>query len=284
MLRISIVEDSATQAEEIRLILEAKGFTVEVTPDAYTALQQVRGGQFELILTDVVMPGMTGYDLCRRLKTDPATKSIPVVLLTQLNGPLDIMQGLESGADNFITKPVDADYLVRRIQGILGAHPPKAGTSLSFRGKGVTVTADKEQILDLLLATVEDFVRAREREREMAARRDLYERQAGDLAEAGRRKDDFLAMLAHELKNPLGPILTGIHIARAGSEAVARERALESVERQATHLSRLMDDLLNVDRLMRGKVELRPSASTWRGWSAARPRTAVRCSKKQGSC
>ena len=164
MSRILVVEDSRTQLEELRLILEAEGFTVDTAPDGPRALAHLQATPVDLVLSDVLMPDLSGYDVCRRIKSHPDTRNTPVVLLTQLNDPLDILRGLECGADNFITKPYDAAYLVRRLRGILAnrasanGRKPQAGTLLSFRGRGVTITSDKEQILDLLFATLEEVV------------------------------------------------------------------------------------------------------------------------------
>ncbi len=254
MPRILVVEDSRTQAEELRLILEPEGFVVEIARDGQEALDRLGAAPFDLVLSDVLMPGLTGYDLCRQIKAASRTKGVPVVLLTHLNDPLDVLRGLECGADNFLTKPYDPRYLLHRIHSILAnagaAGEGPAGTPLFFRGKGVSITADKAQILDLLLATVEEFIRSREREREARA--------AGEaLAESGRRKDEFLAMLAHELRNPLAPLLTGLHVLRHGAEAAAREQALDAAERQVRHLARLVDDLLDASRINAGRMQLR---------------------------
>jgi PAS domain S-box-containing protein len=94
---------------------------------------------------------------------------------------------------------------------------------------------------------------------ERKALEDELRQRAEALAEANRHKDEFLAMLAHELRNPLAPVLTGVRVARqAGADDRAREQALVMVERQARHLTRVVDDLLDVSRLTRGRVQLRP--------------------------
>ena len=256
MPHILVVEDSRTQAEELRQILETAGFTAEVVPSGTAALARLRDAAFDLVLSDVLMPDLSGYDLCRHIKTDPRTKQIPVVLLTQLADPLDILLGLECGADNFITKPFDANHLLNRLRTILANRVPRtpgapaAGTLLSFRGRGVTITSDKEQILDLLLATVEEAALARAREREARA-------EAETLAEAGRRRDRYLAMLAHELRGPLAPLLTSLHVLReGGADPAVRVQSLDRMERQVRHLSRLLGELLDAARVIEGKVTL----------------------------
>src|SRR5437588_13084443 len=103
MPRILVVEDSRTQAEELRFVLESEGFAVRVVLDAEQALDLLRASTFDLIISDVVMPGLSGYDLCRRLKDDAASRHTPVLLLTTLGDPEAIIRGLECGADNFVT-------------------------------------------------------------------------------------------------------------------------------------------------------------------------------------
>jgi CheY-like chemotaxis protein len=255
MPRILVVEDSLTQAESLRLVLEAEGFEVLVAWDGQSALEALANAKFDLVLSDVLMPGMSGYDLCRQIKSDPNLRSTPFVVLTQLNDPLDVLQGLESGADNFLIKPIDAPYLLNRIRTVLanaGAEPTPSGTPLAFRGKGVTITADKAQILDLLLAALEESIRARERERQALAAREA-------LVEDTRRKDEYLAMLAHELRGPLAPLLTTLHVlGQADVESGVRDQCLARLTRQIGHLKRLTDDLLETSRVNQGKVRLRP--------------------------
>src|SRR5262249_4680080 len=128
MRRILVVEDSRTQAEELRFILEAAGFTVTVASSAERALVEFAASDFDLVLSDIVMPGLSGYDLCRKLKADPARGNVPAVLLTTLNDPMDILQGLDCGADNYITKPYDKDALLERLDYCF-ANQPRLSTS-----------------------------------------------------------------------------------------------------------------------------------------------------------
>src|SRR5688572_1414060 len=127
MTRILIVEDSPTQAEALRIVLGAEGFESEVARDAEQALVLLgERPTFDAIVSDIVMPGISGYDLCRRLKAGKSTQGIPILLLTTLNDPLDIIQGLECGADNFVTKPYEPDCLVARINTMLTNHHLRA--------------------------------------------------------------------------------------------------------------------------------------------------------------
>ena len=104
MARVLVVDDSATQAEEARFILESAGFSVEVARSGQAGLDRLGAGGFDLVVSDILMPDLTGYELCSRAKAADATKHVPIVLLTSLGDPLDVIQALECGADGFITK------------------------------------------------------------------------------------------------------------------------------------------------------------------------------------
>ena len=172
MARILVAEDSLTQAAELRLILEAEGFEVEVAPVGEKALEALRAPgrrAHDLLLSDVLMPGLGGYELCRRLKDDPAWRDLPVVLLTSLREPADVIRALECGADNFLTKPCEPAALVARVRAALGAAAAQRagglrfGAEIVFRGKKILVTSDKEQILDLLVGAFDEVLLANER-------------------------------------------------------------------------------------------------------------------------
>jgi len=102
MSNILVVEDCPVQAEFLRFTLEAKGFQVEVAGDGRQGLERFRAGDFDLVLSDILMPGLSGYELCRQIKDDPSKQPTPVILLTSLSDPLAIVQGIECGADNYL--------------------------------------------------------------------------------------------------------------------------------------------------------------------------------------
>ncbi|MEA2778608.1 MAG: two-component system, cell cycle sensor histidine kinase and response regulator CckA [Rhodospirillaceae bacterium] len=167
MARILVVEDSPTQAEQLRLDLDAQGYEVIVAKNAEAALVQIDLVNIDMVISDVVMPGLSGYDLCRRIKGDRGHRNIPVLLLSSLSDPLDIVHGLECGADNYLTKPYEREQLLVRVKTVLDnrrlrqqAHTRiTGGIEIMFLGRRFTITSDKEQILDLLMSTFEDIVR-----------------------------------------------------------------------------------------------------------------------------
>ena len=126
--------------------------------------------RFDLVMSDVVMPELSGYELCRRIKALPEGGGVPVILLTSLGKPEDMIRGLECGADSFIMKPYEDEDLVGRIGDVLASRAlaadrePGAGVEMDFMGERFTITSGRSQILRFLAATFEDFVRSTRRE------------------------------------------------------------------------------------------------------------------------
>ncbi|TAN62168.1 response regulator [bacterium] len=118
---ILIVEDSRTQSKHIESIIIQLGYPVKLSYDGADALEQITRQKPLLVVSDILMPAMNGYELCKRIKSDDATKDITVVLLTQLSDPKEIIKGLECGADDFIVKPYTEELLLSRIRGVLFA-------------------------------------------------------------------------------------------------------------------------------------------------------------------
>ena len=113
---VLVVEDSPTQAESLRSLLAEDGYAVTVAANGAAALAAARRRAPAIVISDIVMPEMDGYALCKAIKADPALKETPVVLLTSLTNSLDVIKGLECGADNFIRKPYDGAYLLLRLR------------------------------------------------------------------------------------------------------------------------------------------------------------------------
>jgi signal transduction histidine kinase len=164
--RILVAEDSPTQAARLVHALEERGFDVSSASDGGRALELFANDNFDVVISDVMMPGMTGYELCRAIKRDRTKASVPVVLLTSLSEPMDVINGLECGADNFIRKPYETDDLIGRVDRILANAQNRQtdrlsiGVNVVFMGSHFTITSDRAQILDLLISTFEETIRA----------------------------------------------------------------------------------------------------------------------------
>ena len=117
--RILVVDDVPANIRLLEAKLTAEYYQVASAPEGFEALRLAHSWQPDLILLDVMMPGMDGYETCRRLKDDAGTLHIPVVMVTALGDPGERVRGLEAGADDFLTKPVEYDTLLARVRGLV---------------------------------------------------------------------------------------------------------------------------------------------------------------------
>jgi DNA-binding response OmpR family regulator len=187
--RILIVEDDRKTVESLTIYLHAAGYDVHVVHDGVSGLEEARSGRYDLVLLDLMLPGMYGMDVCRRLRSD---SNVPVVMLTARTLEDDQLRGLELGADDYITKPFSPRQVVARIATVLrrqqrveddrvrlGAlEVDVRSLRVTIGGRGVDVTPTEARILRTL---VEARGRALSRE-EIAARARLGDSDApGDL-------------------------------------------------------------------------------------------------------
>jgi len=227
-IEILIVEDSATQVQQLQHILEQQGYHVVAAANGRLALEAARRRRPTLIISDVVMPEMDGYELCRRVKADASLSDIPVILVTTLSDPEDVIRGLECRADNFILKPYNERHLLNRVQFVLvNCEAPKAersgmGVDIFFNGQKHFITADRLQILNLLLSTYE-----------AAMQRNNELRQS---QEELRRANSELQQWTLELE------------ARVGQRAQELERANKALEDENAERQRLKAQLIETQQ------------------------------------
>ena len=280
---ILIVEDSPTQAERLRRLIQSLHYNARVAANGQLALAAIRERKPHLVLSDIVMPEMNGYDLCRAIKSDPTLRDIPVILVTSLNDPKDIIRGIECGADNFIRKPYAEDYLLNRISHMLMNQKLRKnqnveiGIALYLGDQKHFINAERQQILDLLISTYEQAVQVngelQARERQVielnmrlahhAAELETINREIAlknlELAEASRMKSAFIANMSHELRTPLNAIIgfTGALLMKLpGPLTSDQDKQLNTIRASARHLLSLINDILDVAKIEAGKLTL----------------------------
>ncbi|SRR5258706_14008251 len=282
---ILLVEDSATQAQRLRHLMESHGYATRVATNGRLALAALRERKPALVLSDVVMPEMDGYALCRSIKSDPVLRETPVILVTSLTDPKDIVCGLECGADNFVRKPYADDYLLKRIQHVLinqqlrraDVNRMELGIMVYLGGQKHFVNAERQQILDLLISTYEQAVSVNEelqaREQQIGELNASLERRAAELeqinAEIARKnlelqrasgmKSEFVANMSHELRTPLNAIMGFSEMLKDGllGELTERQRnSAAAIFDSGMHLLSLINDILDLSRIEAGKMTL----------------------------
>jgi signal transduction histidine kinase len=240
-VNILLVDDQAARLMSYETILGSLGQNLITARSGEEALQRLMADEFAVVLLDVNMPGMDGFETAGMIHEHPRFEKTPIIFVTGVHiNELDRLQGYKLGAVDYVSIPVVPEilrskvavlvelYCKRRELQRLNSSLAEANNALAEANS--TLQAEKTRELEALNAT---------------------------LREANRHKDEFLAMLAHELRNPLAPIHNAVQLMRNPVLPAAQLGwAREVIERQVSHLTRLVDDLLDVSRITRGKINV----------------------------
>lgn len=144
--RIILVEDEEDIAALIKLQAEISGYKLHVEVDGLNGLRAIEREKPDLVILDIMLPGQSGLDVCRKVKTNPELKDIPVIIISAKSEELDVVLGLELGADDYVTKPFSPKILFSRVRAVLrrGTEPEKAPKNLTFGP--FTLEVDRYQI------------------------------------------------------------------------------------------------------------------------------------------
>ncbi len=268
-VNILIVEDSPTQTKMLQFILEENGYIVSSANNGVKALESIRQNKPNLIITDIIMPVMDGFALCKEVKSDPKLKSVPIMLLTSLSDPQDVIKGLQAGADNFLTKPYEDSFLIVCIQNIFANQeirknkPQDAEIEIVFAGERYFINSDRMQIIDLLLSTYDNAV---QKNNELhKAHADLLEihRQLEQkniqLEKLNQEKNHFLSIAAHDLRNPLTTIYTAADLITEelkDKTSAETKEFLEMIKQSSKFMRGLIEELLDVSVIDSGKLSI----------------------------
>jgi DNA-binding response OmpR family regulator len=119
--RILIADDNAQGVELLEAYLADSGYEIETAFDGEETLQKVRGWQPDVVLLDIMMPKTSGFEVCKRLKADPTTRGVAVLMITALDQPSDVDRAVDAGTDDFLTKPINQADLLRRVRALLAS-------------------------------------------------------------------------------------------------------------------------------------------------------------------
>lgn len=269
-LDVLIVEDSPTQATALKKSLETHQLRVRVAEDGIVGLEEVERAKPDVVISDIVMPRLDGFDFCRRIKTDPNLRNIPVILLTGLTDPMDVIKGISCGADSFLTKPCDIEFLLSTIHGVLENNQMLArrieGAPIAFffNGQHHLLQIDQVQITNLLLSTYLNAIQKNsELEKSLDTVHAAYEeikKKNEELRTLNDQKNQFLGMAAHDLRNPLGVIIGYSGMLKSKFETTLDENSLKMIDKishSGSFMLRLINDLLDISVIESGKVTLR---------------------------
>lgn len=262
---ILAVEDSLVQAKMLQYFFDQNNINAKIFNNAYDAYNSAVENPPVLVISDIVMPGMDGYELCLKLKNNAALCNVPVILLTALRDPLDIVKGLQAGADNFITKPYDEHYLLSRIIYLLAnidispdAEDRYKVIEIAFQGNKYQINSDKKQILNLLLSVYEAAII---RNNELIVAKQQLEDINSNLKTANEQLDAFARTVSHDLRSPLTGIIGFTELTLddySGNLDNEVVKNLNWVLSSANKMSDLIADLLNYSRSSRAEIKYEP--------------------------
>ncbi len=143
--KVLVVDDNAQNLELLVAYLDTEPYKVATANDGIEALDKIRSDKPDIILLDVMMPKMSGFEVCRKLKSAPETRDIPIIMVTALNELSDIERGVDSGTDDFISKPVNRLELLTRVKSLLRVRHLKSELDRALAYLGDVESAGKDQ-------------------------------------------------------------------------------------------------------------------------------------------
>ena len=260
--------------------LEERGYLVAIAQDGEEALERAEVLAPDLILLDVLMPGIDGFETCRRLKASERTKAIPVIFMTALEETFHKVAGFEAGGVDYVVKPLEIAEVIARIETHVALHAMRAQLEAQNSQLRREIAMREQLAAELRRAHDRLERRVEERTAELAAANDNLKQEIAERKRAeeererllaseqaarakaetaDRLKDEFLSTLSHELRTPLTAILGWAQLLLRTDELdLAKvQRGMKVIERNSMTELRLVETLLDVSAITCGKVDLK---------------------------
>ena len=268
-VNILLVDDQPARLLTYQSVLSELGQNLVSARSGIEALEKLMRDEFAVVLLDVSMPEMDGFEAARLIHEHPRFERTPIIFVTGVHmSELDRLKGYKVGAVDYVSIPVVPEilrskvavlvelYCKRRELRALNRNLAEANERLAMAN--TALQAEKTRELEALNVSLQQANAELERANAALQGEVTVRSRAEDaLRQADRHKDEFLAMLAHELRNPLAPIRNAVHLMRMKAlQDPQMCLARDVIERQLSQLTRLVDDLLDVSRITRGKINL----------------------------
>ncbi|MEA5513938.1 hybrid sensor histidine kinase/response regulator [Nodularia sp. UHCC 0506] len=235
---ILVVDDNSTNLEILDHALSVAGYNVRVEVEGLNVIKQVHLSIPDLILLDIMLLDISGFEVCQQLQADPLTQSIPIIFMTALVDTVDKVKGLSLGAVDYITKPFQEEELLARIR-----------THLHLRQLSKTLEIQNQQLIQLT-EQLEHKVAERTTELSQALEREK---------ELSQLKSRFITMASHEFRTPLAIISSSSGILQNFGDRLnegRKQEHLQTIQTTIKHITQILDDILMINRDESEKVKL----------------------------
>jgi signal transduction histidine kinase len=251
---ILVVDDNPVNLAILSEALAGIGLPVAIATDGESAIAQAESTVPELILLDVMLPGIDGFETCHHLKENPLTGDIPVIFMTALSDAANKVRGLSLGAVDYIAKPFQQEEVIARVR----LHLRLSALNRELKQE----IAERKRIETALRQTNRQL----EEEIRLARLYRAARRQVEELEQLNRLKDDFLSTVSHELRTPVSNMKMAIHMLKLASQEEQKRHYLHILETECTREVDLINNLLDLQHLEAGSMRIETTSIHLQSW------------------